>query len=184
MINDLIFIIVVILISGFLGFLIAWFWRTKKHKEELENCESKYDDTIKQKNNDINELKAELDECKKNVKAGGGSKSVSQNPDEPSFDADTAAKVLGYKKVMQDDLKIIEGIGPKIEEILKKNGIDTWKKLSEAKPDEIKKILIEKGGERFKMHDPSTWPKQAELAYKGKWEELKKWQDQLNGGKE
>ena len=33
------------------------------------------------------------------------------------------------------------------------------------------------------MHVPGTWPRQAGLAHEGKWEELSKWQDELDGGK-
>jgi hypothetical protein len=31
--------------------------------------------------------------------------------------------------------------------------------------------------------NPGTWPKQAELAAEGKWDELKAWQEELDGGK-
>ena len=33
------------------------------------------------------------------------------------------------------------------------------------------------------MHDPKTWPKQAEMAAAGEWDKLSKWQDELKGGK-
>jgi hypothetical protein len=33
------------------------------------------------------------------------------------------------------------------------------------------------------VHIPATWPKQAEMAAAGKWDELKAWQDELDGGK-
>jgi len=42
---------------------------------------------------------------------------------------------------------------------------------------------LEAAGSRYKMHDPSTWPKQAELAAKGKWDQLAILQDELSGGK-
>jgi large subunit ribosomal protein L21 len=32
-------------------------------------------------------------------------------------------------------------------------------------------------------HDPETWPKQAGMAASGDWDGLKKWQDELDGGK-
>jgi large subunit ribosomal protein L21 len=83
-----------------------------------------------------------------------------------------------------DDLKKIEGIGPKIAQILAENGIDTFEKLAKADPKEISEILVEKGGKRYAMHDPATWPKQAGLAAAGKWDELAKWQDELKGGRE
>ncbi len=81
-----------------------------------------------------------------------------------------------------DDLKKIEGIGPKIAEILSNAGIKSFKELSETGADKIRGIL-EEAGNRYKSHDPETWPQQAKLAAEGKWDELKKWQDELQGGK-
>jgi predicted flap endonuclease-1-like 5' DNA nuclease len=98
------------------------------------------------------------------------------------FDADLAKSIYG-KKVMQDDLKIVEGIGPKIEELYHAAGIKTWKDLSETSQEKSQSIL-DNGGERFSIHNPGTWAKQSLLAYQGKWKELKDWQDSLDGGKE
>ncbi len=81
-----------------------------------------------------------------------------------------------------DDLKKIEGIGPKISEHFIASGIGDFKTLSETSVDKLKEILLE-AGPRYSMHNPTTWPKQAELAAEGKWDELKKWQDELDGGK-
>ena len=81
-----------------------------------------------------------------------------------------------------DDLKKIEGIGPKISEILTNAGIGTFAKLAASEADKIREILAE-AGNRYKMHDPTTWPKQAQLAADGKWDELKTLQDELDGGK-
>ena len=81
-----------------------------------------------------------------------------------------------------DDLKKIEGIGPKIEEVINKAGVTTYKQLAETPSDTITLWLKEAGG-RFAAHNPGTWPKQAEMAADGKWDELKKWQDELDGGK-
>ncbi len=81
-----------------------------------------------------------------------------------------------------DDLKKIEGIGPKAAEALTNAGIGTYAKLAKAEPDNIKEILTE-ASSRMAHLDPGTWPQQAELAADGKWDELKKLQDELNGGK-
>jgi len=43
--------------------------------------------------------------------------------------------------------------------------------------------ILQKGGDRFKMHDPQTWSDQAKLAVEGKWVELQEYQDFLIGGK-
>ncbi len=81
-----------------------------------------------------------------------------------------------------DDLTLIEGIGPKIAELLKNDGINTFAELAAAKADKVKAIL-DAAGPRYKMHDPATWSKQAALARDGKTAELKKLQDALKGGK-
>ncbi len=80
-----------------------------------------------------------------------------------------------------DDLTIVEGIGPKIASILKEAGVDTLIELSKKEPAAIKEILSA-AGKRYAIHNPGTWPKQAEMAAAGKWDELKKWQDELDGG--
>ena len=82
-----------------------------------------------------------------------------------------------------DDLKKIEGIGPKMAEILTNSGIGTFAQLASSDVDTLKGILAE-AGSRYKSFDPTTWPKQAGLAADGKWDELKESQDRLDGGRE
>ncbi|MBK6996499.1 MAG: hypothetical protein IPH31_16790 [Lewinellaceae bacterium] len=43
--------------------------------------------------------------------------------------------------------------------------------------------ILDAAGPSYNIHDPSTWAQQAGLADQGKWDELKKWQDELNAGK-
>ncbi len=93
-----------------------------------------------------------------------------------------AAKEAPAADAKPDDLKKIEGIGPKISELLVNNGIPTFQKLAETDPDVIRGILDE-AGPRYRMHDPGTWPGQAKLAADGDWDALKKLQDELDGGK-
>ena len=87
------------------------------------------------------------------------------------------------KKIKQDDLKLVEGIGPKIEGLLNEGGITTWAELADAPTDKVQAILDE-AGPRYRMHDPATWAKQARLAADGNWEELESLQDRLDGGRE
>ncbi len=93
--------------------------------------------------------------------------------------ADAAALPKGVK---QDDLKLIEGVGPKIAGLLAEGGFDTWAKVAAASPEALKEILVA-AGPRYQMHNPGSWPKQAGLAAAGKWDELKALQDELDGGK-
>ncbi len=97
---------------------------------------------------------------------------------EPKAPKAKAAK----EKTATDDLKIIEGIGPKIEEILHAAGIDSFATLAAKQASEISEILLAQGS-RFKMFDPTTWPEQADLAAKGKFDELQVLKDSLIGGR-
>ncbi len=81
-----------------------------------------------------------------------------------------------------DDLKKVEGIGPKIEELLHEAGIVTFADLSKADVAAVKEIL-HAAGSRYQMHDPTSWPLQAEMAANGEWDKLKEWQDNAKGGK-
>ena len=86
----------------------------------------------------------------------------------------------GYRS---EYLQIVEGIGPKIEKLLHAAGIKNWDDLADTHASDLKEIL-ENAGPRYKMHNPTTWPKQAKLAASGKFDELKVYQDELDGGKE
>jgi predicted flap endonuclease-1-like 5' DNA nuclease len=81
-----------------------------------------------------------------------------------------------------DDLKVVEGIGPKIEELLFKNGIHTYTELAQTPVSRLKDILIE-AGPRYALHEPGTWSAQALLAANAEWDNLKAYQELLNAGK-
>ena len=88
----------------------------------------------------------------------------------------TKAGVFRSNKI--DDLKLIEGIGPKTEKVLNKAGIKNWKTLSKTSSVALTAIMS-KAGKRFAFADTSSWPKQAELAAAGKFDQLEKLQQKL-----
>ncbi len=90
--------------------------------------------------------------------------------------AKKAAKVKG------DDLKKIEGVGPKIAGLLNEAGINTFADLSKASEKQLADVLQEAGA-RFRLAKSDTWAEQAKLAADGKMDELKKMQDSLKGGR-
>ncbi|MFT5951586.1 MAG: putative flap endonuclease-1-like 5' DNA nuclease, partial [Bacteroidia bacterium] len=92
---------------------------------------------------------------------------------------ETMSPSIGGQK---DDLKKIEGIGPKIEELLYTDGIYTYKQVIASSVERIKGILIA-AGPNYAVHDPSTWGEQASLADSGGWEKLDALQEELKGGK-
>ncbi|MEM6321326.1 MAG: hypothetical protein AAF960_26950 [Bacteroidota bacterium] len=82
----------------------------------------------------------------------------------------------------RDNLQLIEGIGPKIEQLLNDKDIRTFTDLKTATTSTLKQILKD-AGPRFRMHDPGTWGQQAGLAVSGDWEALEDLQKQLKGGR-
>ena len=94
----------------------------------------------------------------------------------------SAGEAPSTDKPAADNLQIIEGIGPKIAELLAQNGITTFAELAAASPEDLRKMLSA-AGRRFAVTDPTTWPEQAALAAKGDMEALKALQAQLKGGR-
>ncbi|GAA4784999.1 hypothetical protein GCM10023231_11000 [Olivibacter ginsenosidimutans] len=143
---------------------------------------------------DYNEVYTKGDakvEKKATRRRGGKKKAAGQTPveeasEQPVAEA-TEKKAKGSTKEKKaakaDDLTIIEGIGPKIAEVFTTAGLESYDAIAAKTADELKAILTE-AGDQFNTAVTDTWPEQAKLAADGKFEELKKWQDELNGGKE
>lgn len=200
------------LLSFLLGLLLGW-WLWSKYKSEVEglraelaNWKKRYTDLEAE----MNGLKYKLDEADKDkdglrvslgkceadkmtllakleaaasagadegssmVVASGGTGGLKEGTQEP-FSLSTILK--------PHELQIVEGIGPKIEGLLKDAGIKNWKDLSEASYDTLKGILAD-AGPRYRIHDPKTWAKQAGLALKGNWDELIEYQKFLDTGRD
>ena len=79
-----------------------------------------------------------------------------------------------------DDLKKIEGIGPKVADLLIESGIATFQQMVDTGADKLENILDQAG---LQMINSDTWPEQAQLAAAGNWDALEKLQDELKGGK-
>ena len=92
------------------------------------------------------------------------------------------AYLMIFQNLKNTNLKIVEGIGPKIEKLLQEKGINTWSDLAESNNETLQAILEEKAA-HYKIHNPKTWSSQAKLAATEKWEELIQYQKALNGGR-
>jgi predicted flap endonuclease-1-like 5' DNA nuclease len=93
-----------------------------------------------------------------------------------------AAHEAGFTTVKgDDDLEIVEGIGPKIAELCKAAGIRTFAQLAACDMPRLQAIL-DAAGPHFRMANPETWPEQAELAMRNRWRALKSLQDVLIAG--
>lgn len=80
-------------------------------------------------------------------------------------------KVETVENIAKDDLTVIEGIGPKIQKLLNENGIFTYKDLAQTGVGRLREIL-DSAGAQLAMHDPTSWPAQANFAANEMWEEL------------
>ncbi len=113
-----------------------------------------------------------------------------ESPESVSFagqaeEAETAAETPSDPSEPEpqepDNLRRIEGIGPKLASVLQNAGITTFVDLANAKVDELRQILDDAGIGR--ISDPTTWPEQAKLATQEDWEGLEALQDELKGGR-
>ena len=86
------------------------------------------------------------------------------DPD-PDPDVDDYRRPAPPSKVV-DQLQGIEGIGPKIAQLLAANGIDSFAKLAKTDNAEIQAIL-DKAGFAYDLAVPATWPAQAQFLADG-----------------
>ena len=169
------------LLVGAVCALLGYLWGKGKREVIDNSAELK---ALEDKNA---KLRADLDACNKKLtvapapQAKAPVSSLAAAATGIAFDA-AAAKAAFGKRIKQDDLKVVEGIGPKIEGLFHNFDIKTWKTLSEASVDKCQEVL-NSGGERYRIHDPASWPMQAKMAYEGKWKDLVKWQDEHKAGK-
>jgi predicted flap endonuclease-1-like 5' DNA nuclease len=179
-----------VLLFGIICLVIGYYWGKGKNKAQNagEALQSLKDQNTK--------LKADLEACRKNQKspAMAGAKApasaasnlaannlTSSTSKDSTFDANDAKTALG-KRVKKDDLKIVEGIGPKIEGLFHDAGIKTWKDLAGTSANKCQEVL-NAGGKRYRIHDPASWPMQAQMAHLGEWKKLAKWQNDHKAGK-
>ena len=85
------------------------------------------------------------------------------------------------EEIIPDDLRKIEGIGPKIAGILNDDGIFTFAQLAATTVPHLEKVVREDAGIRIAY--PGTWPEQSQLAADEQWDELETLQDSLKGGR-
>ena len=99
---------------------------------------------------------------------------------EPEEEPDQKLPEVSRMDVQPDDLTIVEGIGPKINQVLHTAGIQSLSQLADCEVTQLKDILISAG---IRLADPATWPEQAKLAAVGDQETLKALQATLKGGR-
>ncbi len=183
-------------LSFFIGLLVGWviewlldvlFWRRRSRgaddaqariraledelarrtvrAAELSDCEAQ---EVQRLSAQLDAARAEIAALKERLSAAGAGAAGGAS--------------LAAAAVEPDDLRKIEGIGPKIERILQDHGIRTFAQLAQVEMDRLREIL-QQAGPRFRIADPTSWPEQARLAAQGDWDALGRLQDELVGGR-
>ncbi|MDX1943159.1 MAG: helix-hairpin-helix domain-containing protein [Saprospiraceae bacterium] len=177
--------------SFLLGLLLGW-WLWYKYKRRVDEVEAEmkglrtqlidWEEKNKELEYQLEELRKADATLKTKLQICEADKSILQSKLDAAGIALSATPGEGYGAIFKsDNLQIIEGIGAKIEQVLKQAGIGTWAQLAATKADDLTRIL-ENAGPSYRVHDPSTWPQQAKLANEGKWEELVRFQKSLGAG--
>lgn len=156
---------------------------------ESERSNSSMQAEIDRLNGELNAMQTQLSDCsnaldgEKRASAAAAAAASTQLEEYRTRLANAEAQVEMVQGIQPepDDLKRIEGIGPKVESVLVGGGVATFVQLANSTPEELRQIL--KAGGMRRINDPETWPEQAALAVAGEWDALEKLQDELDGGR-
>lgn len=162
---------VIPILAGIICGIIGYVWGKGKRSPEPA-------DSLQSLRDEIEHSRTQLAACKARLEQANAALTAAPAPE---FNPSEARNAMG-KSVKENDLKIIEGIGPKIEGLFHNYDIKTWHSLADTSVAKCQEVL-DSGGDRFKIHDPSSWPMQARMACEGKWQELRRWQDEHLHGK-
>lgn len=182
--SDLAFIVLVLLVAALLGFLIGYYVRKSmkcKKCTELEEENASLNLKLNNLGDENSSLKGRISSLDADVSAlkMKVEKLVTEARNAAERKPVNAVRIPAAGKIVQDDLKIVLGIGPNISRLLNNRGITTWKALSEMSPAVISEYLLKDGGERYRIHNPESWPHQALLAHEGQWDELRELQGKM-----
>jgi len=170
------------LLPFILGWLLGSSFGSSSWKSKYEGSQKDLDECRRKSK----ALKSDLDECRasKSRRSSGlatsavASSSVAAaaplkavKKEEPKASGRTGA----WAKLKDDNLQFVEGIGPKMNQVLNENGYNSWAKVAKSNRDELKSML-DKYGDKYKIIEPGDWPRQAKFAAEGDWDGLIKYQ--------
>ena len=108
---------------------------------------------------------------------------AAESPGAAAAEPAAAATEEGGAPPAPDDLKRVEGIGPKLSGVLQEAGVATFARLAEMEVSQIEQILEEADPRLLRLANPSTWPEQAALAAAGEWDALAALQNERKRGR-
>lgn len=162
-----IILLITALVFGIIGY---FFGKSQGNSKELENV-------VEDLRRSNSKLQADLSQCQERL----DEQSAQLSNQEFQFNPQAAKAAFG-RFIKEDDLKIVEGIGPKIEGLFHNYNIKTWRDLAGTSVAKCREVL-DSGGEKYRVHDPASWPMQARMCYEGKWKDLYRWQEEHLHGK-
>ncbi len=153
------------LLPALLGWLLGRSMSSKTVGDGID-WKSKYD----QSQRDLAECRKSKSSLKAAASTGVASMAAVKR-EEPAAPKKTGA----WAKLKEDNLQFIEGIGPKMNEVLNENGVRSWSKLADMSRNDLKNILA-KYGDKYQIIEPGDWPRQAKYAAEEDWDGLIKYQ--------
>ena len=164
-----------------IGIVIGWLIRSVTARRQLAKARAQHPDTVELERlrgriANLEPVVAERDQLRAELDAARGTLAPApvdtHLPDVAvAPDMSAASAVLGHA-VVADDLTVIPGIGPNVEQLCHGLGIRTWYDLATTEASLLHTMLVD-AGPRFSIHDPSLWPEMARLLSEGQWQEFK-----------
>lgn len=153
--KELSIILVPLLITALLFFFSGWYFRSsKKKKSTIEN--SLNTENYKEKYTELYNFTQGKKVKRKTDFTISNEEKPLQIKKEFSKEEITLDEPIELSSEY-DDLTKIEGITPKIQYILKINGINSFEKLANTSTETLEFLLEKYGGSAYKIHNPSSW---------------------------
>jgi predicted flap endonuclease-1-like 5' DNA nuclease len=173
-----------LLLAFLIGLIIGWWIARNRFRSRIQGFES-----------EVADLRAALAAFQKSNGSGAdgvsgaGAGGVAGAATRGAIPAAAVSLAAPFRSAEPLDLKVIWGIGPKMEELLNASGINTFRQLAETSVEQLREIVAAYGSKRLTdIANEEVWPDQAEMAARGDWEALKAYQEKLSwrvgGGKQ
>jgi len=153
-------------------------------RKDLRKCDAETDQLKKRTSKLLKEIE-ELDKGKQIINplsAGVSEKAISVDgglQDKQAAISSESSKD-NFALLLDTNLQVIEGIGPRLESLLQENGIIRWSDLANKSTGELR-ALLDKHGNRYEVVNPDAWPKQAQMASKRDFDRLINFQHANDG---